>query len=166
MLQFRCVCALLLLVSARVSAQRAATEPADFVLVKKSEAKLYLMRHGAPLATFHIALGGNPVGHKQKQGDGRTPEGHYTLDARNEHSAYYKSLHVSYPNARDREQARRAGVSAGGDIMIHGQPNGWAQYEAVTQTRNWTLGCIALTNEDMDVVWSSVPVGTPIEIDP
>jgi len=164
--QFRYACTLLLLVSARVSAQPAAAQPADFVLVKKSEAKLYLMRQGAPIAAFHIALGGNPVGHKQKQGDGRTPEGRYTLDARNERSAYYKSLHVSYHNARDREQARRNGVSAGGDIMIHGQPNGWVQYEAMTQTRNWTLGCIALTNEDMDVVWSAVPVGTPIEIDP
>jgi murein L,D-transpeptidase YafK len=166
MLNFRCVCVLLLLMSARAPAQDAAGQSVDFVLVKKSEAKLYLMRRGEPVATFHIALGGNPVGHKQRQGDGRTPEGRYALDARNEHSAFYKSLHVSYPNTRDREQARRNGVPVGGDIMIHGQPNGWAQFEAATQARNWTLGCIALTNEDMDVVWSSVPIGTPIEIDP
>jgi murein L,D-transpeptidase YafK len=144
----------------------AVAQPADFVLVKKSEAKLYLFAHGQEIASFHIALGPNPAGHKQRQGDGRTPEGRYSLDARNEHSAYYKSLHVSYPSALDRQRAQRDGVSPGGDIMIHGQPNGWEKYEAATQSRNWTLGCIALTNEDMDVVWRSVPLGTPIRIDP
>jgi murein L,D-transpeptidase YafK len=141
-------------------------ETADFVLVRKSAAKLYLIRHGQAFAEFHVALGPNPTGTKQHQGDGRTPEGRYILDARNVHSAYYKSLHVSYPNAHDREQARRARLAAGGDIMIHGQPNGWEKYAAVTQLKNWTLGCIALTNEEMDVVWSSVPLGTPIQIDP
>jgi murein L,D-transpeptidase YafK len=144
----------------------AIAQPADFVLVKKSEAKLYLFSHGQQIAAFHIALGSNPIGHKQRQGDGRTPEGRYTLDARNEHSKYYKSLHVSYPNAADHARAQRSGISPGGDIMIHGQPNGWEKYESATQTKNWTLGCIALTNEDMDIVWTSVPAGTPIEIDP
>jgi len=144
----------------------AATQRADFVLVKKSENKLYLISHGEAFASFRVAFGGNPVGPKQRQGDGRTPEGRYVLDARNEHSAYYKSLHVSYPNAQDRDRAHELGVSPGGDIMIHGQPNGWGAYAAITQTRNWTLGCIALTNDDMDVVWLSVPLGTPIEIQP
>lgn len=149
-----------------LSAGSALAQPADFVLVKKSAATLYLLNHGHAFASFHVALGGNPIGNKQRQGDGRTPEGRYTLDARNEHSAFYKSLHVSYPNARDRDLAKRSGVSPGGDIMIHGQPNGWQRFEAATQLRNWTLGCIALTNEDMDVVWTSVPLGTPIQIDP
>jgi murein L,D-transpeptidase YafK len=144
----------------------ATTHRADLVRVTKAEAKLELISHGQAFASFHVAFGGNPVGHKQRQGDGRTPEGRYTLDARNEHSSYYKSLHVSYPNTQDRERAKRLGVSAGGDIMIHGQPNGWGAYAAITQARNWTLGCIALTNEDMDVVWSSVSLGTPIEIQP
>ena len=139
---------------------------ADLVWVQKSAGKLQLMHEGKAFATFHIALGPSPVGHKQQQGDGRTPEGRYVLDSRNPHSAYYKSLHVSYPNTQDRANARRLGVSAGGDIMVHGQPNGWGAYAAITQQSNWTLGCIALTNEDMDVVWSSVPIGTPIQIDP
>lgn len=149
-----------------LAAATAAAQPADFVLVKKSQGRLYLFRRGTAFASFHVALGANPLGHKQRQGDGRTPEGRYTLDARNAHSAFHKSLHVSYPDARDRTRARSAGVSPGGDIMIHGQPNGWEQFEAVTQQRNWTLGCIALTNEDMEIMWNSVPPGTPIQIDP
>jgi murein L,D-transpeptidase YafK len=144
----------------------AGAERADRVLVKKSEAKLYIVRDGHAFAEFHVAFGSNPVGAKQRQGDGRTPEGRYILDARNEHSAYHKALHVSYPNAEDRERARRIGVSSGGDIMVHGQPNGWGAFAATTQRSNWTLGCIALADEDMDVVWSSVPVGTPIDIEP
>lgn len=143
---------------------RAAT--ADFVLVEKSAARLSLLKDGKAFASFHIALGPHPDGPKQRQGDGRTPEGRYVLDVRNAHSAYYKSLHVSYPNATDRQRAARLGAPAGGDIMVHGQPNGWGSYAALTQQRNWTLGCIALTNEDMDVVWASVPTGTPIEIRP
>ena len=123
-------------------------------------------RNGTRFAAFHVAFGPHPEGHKTRQGDGRTPEGNYVLDARNSASAYYRSLHVSYPNAQDRAQAARLGVSPGGDIMVHGQPNGWGAFAAVTQQRNWTLGCIALTNDDMDVVWSSVPVGTPIHIEP
>ena len=156
------VCCVLLLLATQV----AAAQSADFVLVRKSAAKLYLFSHGSAFAAFHIALGPNPVGPKQRQGDGRTPEGRYVLDARNAHSAYYKSLHVSYPNLHDRDAARHAGVPPGGDIMIHGQPNGWGKHAAVTQLKNWTLGCIALSNEDMDVVWSSVPTGTPVEIEP
>jgi murein L,D-transpeptidase YafK len=143
-----------------------AATTADLVRVKKAEARLYLLSHGVPFASFHVAFGPHPSGPKIQQGDGKTPEGRYILDARNTHSAYYKSLHVTYPNAEDRKRAARLGVSPGGDIMVHGQPNGWGAYAAVTQRTNWTLGCIALTNEDMDVVWDSVPTGTPIEIDP
>lgn len=139
---------------------------ADLVRVKKSEATLYLLKGGVEFASFHVAFGPHPLGAKTRQGDGRTPEGRYLLDTRNPHSSYYKSLHVSYPNTEDRRRAARQGVSPGGDIMVHGQPNGWGAYAAVTQQTNWTLGCIALSNEDMDVVWDSVPVGTPIEIEP
>jgi len=144
----------------------AASKTADLVRVKKSEARLYLVQHGVPFASFHVAFGPHPQGPKSRQGDGRTPEGRYLLDSRNPHSSYYKALHVSYPNAEDRRHAAQLGVSPGGDIMVHGQPNGWGAYAALTQRSNWTLGCIALSNEDMDVVWDSVPVGTPIEIDP
>src|SRR5262249_1936329 len=142
------------------------TLTADLVRVSKSEAKLYLLRQGAAFATFHVAFGGHPEGPKIRQGDGRTPEGRYILDARNPQSSFYKSFHVSYPNTEDRKRAARLGVSPGGDIMVHGQPNGWGAYASITQRTNWTLGCIALSNEDMDVVWKSVQVGTPIEIEP
>lgn len=151
---------------ALATAAAAHANVADFVLVEKSAGRLSLLRNGTAFATFHVVFGPHPDGPKQQQGDGRTPQGRYVLDARNAHSAYYKSLHVSYPNAEDRRRAARLGVSPGGDIMVHGQPNGWGDYAALTQQRNWTLGCIALRNEDMDVVWESVPLGTPIEIRP
>jgi murein L,D-transpeptidase YafK len=157
----RCVVALYLLAP---SAAIAVT--ADLVRVNKSEARLYLLKGGTEFASFHVAFGAHPQGPKTRQGDGRTPEGRYVLDARNAHSSFYKSLHVSYPNAEDRRRAERQRVSPGGDIMVHGQPNGWGAYAAITQQTNWTLGCIALSNEDMDIVWDSVPVGTPIQIEP
>jgi len=144
----------------------AATATADFVRVKKSEQRLYLLHDGKAFAAFHVVFGPHPEGPKVRQGDGRTPEGRYVLDTRNAHSAYHRSLHVSYPNAADRKRAAQLGVAPGGDIMIHGQPNGWGAYAAATQRTNWTLGCIALTDEDMDIVWDSVPPGTPIEIEP
>src|SRR3954464_5955711 len=143
-----CIGILVLCASAPPIPGRAAT--ADFVLVEKSAARLSLLKDGKTFAAFHIALGPHPEGPKQRQGDGRTPEGRYVLDARNVHSAYYKSLHVSYPNATDRTRAVRLRAPAGGDIMVHGQPNGWGASAALTQQHNWTLGCIALTNEDMD----------------
>jgi murein L,D-transpeptidase YafK len=139
---------------------------ADFVLVIKSESRLYLMREGRELDSFKVAFGSNPDGHKQAQGDGRTPEGHYTLDYKNLNSKYYKSIHLSYPSALDRENARKRGVRPGGDIMIHGQANGYGGFSAIVQLFNWTNGCIALSNKDMDVVWQKVRTGTPIEIRP
>src|SRR5690606_20762564 len=96
-----------------------------------------------------IALGGNPVGHKQQEGDQRTPEGRYVLDYRKPDSAYFRALHVSYPNAADAAAAKARGVSPGGLIMIHGQRNGFGWAAAATQRVDWTDGCIALSNEDM-----------------
>jgi murein L,D-transpeptidase YafK len=142
------------------------TEYADFVLVKKSKHKLYLMKSGKIIKSFHIALGGNPKGAKQKQGDEKTPEGRYILDYKNAHSHYYKSIHISYPNASDRKRAKKMGVSPGGDIMIHGQKNGWEWLSFLSQRFNWTKGCIAVSNKDMDIIWKLVKVGTPIEIRP
>ncbi len=139
---------------------------ADSVLVIKSESRLYLMREGRELASFKVAFGSNPKGHKQQQGDERTPEGHYILDHKNPYSKYYKSIHISYPNAQDRANAKKRGVDPGGDIMIHGQANGYERFSFIAQLFNWTNGCIALSNSDMDVVWHAVIPGTPIEIRP
>lgn len=139
---------------------------ADFVLVVKSEKRLYLMHDGDVVASFRVAFGRNPKGHKEQQGDERTPEGRYVLDHKNPHSEFYKSIHISYPDAEDRERARKRGVSPGGDIMIHGQKNGYERWEMFAQWVNWTNGCIALKNDEMDIVWEAVQVGTPIEIRP
>jgi murein L,D-transpeptidase YafK len=141
-------------------------EKADAVVVDKSDARLYLKRNGEVLRSFRVKFGSDPHGHKVQQGDGRTPEGNYVLDYKNPFSRYHKSIHVSYPNAQDRANARRLGVDPGGDIMVHGQPNDWGWASPITQLFNWTDGCIALSNKDMDVVWSSVDVGTPILIRP
>ena len=142
------------------------SEKADLVRVVKSERRLYLMRDGEVLDSFHVAFGGNPKGHKERQGDQRTPEGRYVLDWKNQQSKYHLSIHVSYPNATDREHAKKLGVSPGGDIMVHGQPNGKETFTWITQRFNWTDGCIALSNKNMDIVWATVDSGTPIEIEP
>lgn len=141
-------------------------QKADSVLVIKSESRLYLLHQGNELGSFGAAFGANPEGHKQQQGDERTPEGHYMLDYKNPNSKYYKSIHISYPNARDRENARKRGVDPGGDTMIHGQLNGYGGLSTFVQLFNWTDGCIALSDQDMDVVWEAVNPGTPIEIRP
>lgn len=148
------------------TAQASAAQRVDLVRVDKSERTLWLMRGDAVVARFPVALGGNPVGHKQREGDRRTPEGRYVLDFRKRDSAFFRALHVSYPNADDRARAKRAGVAPGGAIMIHGQPNGMGALAAVTQRRDWTDGCIALSNADMQRVWDLVRVPVPIEIVP
>lgn len=138
----------------------------DLVYVDKSERRLSLMSQGKVLRQFPIALGDRPIGHKQQEGDERTPEGRYLLDYRKPDSAYHRSIHISYPNEIDTEKARLRGVSPGGAIMIHGQPDGWGWLAPFMQQRDWTDGCIALSNEDMEVVWDAVVYGTPIEIVP
>jgi murein L,D-transpeptidase YafK len=141
-------------------------EKADRVLVDKSESRLYLIRNNEVFASFRVKFGANPKGHKQQLGDERTPEGKYTLGYKNAGSSFYKSIHISYPNASDQEVARKLGVSPGGDIMVHGQPNGWGGYSPIIQLFNWTDGCVGLKNSDMDSVWDAVEPGTPIEIRP
>jgi len=143
-----------------------AIEKADIVTVYKSERILFLMREGEVLAKFNVTFGADPIGHKQQQGDEKTPEGPYLLDYKNAKSAFYKSIHVSYPNSKDRSAARKLGVDPGGDIMIHGQTNGWSWAAPISRFFNWTDGCIALSDEDMQQVWESVDSGTPIEIHP
>ena len=139
---------------------------ADLVRVYKAERKLQILAQGKVVHEFKMVLGPNPVGHKQQEGDGKTPEGHYLLDFKKPNSSFYKAIHISYPNARDLAAAKKRGVSAGGQIMMHGQPNGFGLFAAVTQQRDWTAGCIALSNADMDTLWQAVNIPTPIEILP
>lgn len=143
-----------------------AVEKADLVRVKKSEGKLYLLRAGVPLANFPVVFGAQPKGHKQKEGDERTPEGRYVLDYKKADSAFFKAIHISYPNAQDLARAKQQGVNPGGAIMIHGQRNGLGWLAPIAQLMNWTNGCIALTDKDMQAVWEAVDPGTPIELEP
>ncbi|WP_372829335.1 murein L,D-transpeptidase family protein [Psychrobacter maritimus] len=136
----------------------------DKVFVDKSARTLQLLSNNEIIKSYHIALGGNPVGHKQQQGDKRTPTGSYILDYKNEKSKFYRSIHVSYPNAADKARAKSRGVSPGGDIMIHGQKNGFGHLAAINQQRDWTDGCIAVTDNEMDEIMAAVEIGTPIEI--
>ncbi len=141
-------------------------ERATAVLVKKAERRLILIRHGQEIAAYDIALGRNPVGPKRREGDGRTPEGHYTIDWRNPKSAYHLSLHISYPSPEDTALAAAAGHPPGGMIMIHGLPNGLSALGRVHLETDWTEGCIAVTSEEIAEIWRRVPDGTPIEIRP
>ena len=144
--------------AARVSANG----QVDRILVKKGERRLYLMRGDQPFRSYKVALGYQPSGHKQRKGDGRTPEGIYYLDWRSDRSNYRKALHVSYPNYQDRLRAQRKGDDPGGLIMIHGQPSRRGENRA----GDWTFGCIAVSNLAIDEIWSYTSVGTPIEILP
>jgi murein L,D-transpeptidase YafK len=139
---------------------------ADQVLIKKSERKLYLVRDGINYKGFSIALGPRPRGHKLYVGDERTPEGSYVLDLKYEESDFYKAIHISYPNEQDIKRAAETGVNPGGSIMIHGAPNNTTLPPDLIQKFNWTNGCIALTNEDMDEIWLAIEPGTPIDILP
>ena len=157
---FRPSLAALLLVAGPAAAQ---APPVDFVRVDKSERTLTLYAAGRPVRTITgIQLGDAPVGPKRFEGDERTPEGRYTIDYGNPNSAYRLSLHISYPNAADVAYARARGRSPGGLIFIHGQPNGYAgRVEG-----DWTDGCIALSDGEIEELWSLVGDGTPIEIVP
>lgn len=140
---------------------------ADLVMIIKSQNTLYLSNKGKVFRTYKIALGGNPIGHKEMEGDKKTPEGFYTLDFLKCNSTFYKAFHISYPNAQDIANARKLGRKPGGQIMIHGQPNNkaWAK-KYIKPNENWTAGCIALLNKEMDELLECVEVGTPILIKP
>jgi murein L,D-transpeptidase YafK len=142
------------------------TQNVDRVVVLKKERTLQLMSHGKVFKTYKVALGGNPVGPKVQQGDHRTPEGIYVLDHRNAHSHYYKSIHISYPNAADRTKAAKLHVPTGGDIFLHGLPNGYGAVGSAHRLKDWTDGCVAVTDEEIDEIWKLVANGTPIEIKP
>ena len=139
---------------------------ADKVLIEKQARRLSLLAKGEVIKTYKIALGGNPVGPKERQGDNKTPEGTYHIDARNGNSGFHLSLHISYPNEHDKKRAKKLGVSPGGDIMIHGIKNGFSQVGASHAETDWTEGCIAVTNQEMEEIYKFVPIGTIVEITP
>jgi L,D-peptidoglycan transpeptidase YkuD (ErfK/YbiS/YcfS/YnhG family) len=142
------------------------TEPADKVLIEKKERRLTLLSKGEVIKTYRIALGGNPVGPKERQGDNKTPEGTYIIDSRNGNSGYHLSLHISYPNQNDKRRAKELGVSPGGNIMIHGIKNGFSWIGASHAKIDWTEGCVAVTNDEMEEIYKLVPNGTIVEIRP
>lgn len=134
------------------------------VVVNKADRRLFLLHNTDVLEAYHVELGFAPVGHKQFEGDGRTPEGTYVIDRRNPNSDFHLSIGVSYPNQQDRETAHAAGKSPGGDIFIHGQKNG-ARRRSKTGG-DWTYGCIAVSNKEMEQIYAMVRNGTPITIHP
>jgi murein L,D-transpeptidase YafK len=138
----------------------------DRLRLEKSQRRLTAFHQGKPVRVYLVALGFAPVGHKQFQGDGKTPEGTYTINDKNPRSAYYKNLGISYPNEADRAFARKNGKSPGGDIKIHGLAPAFASLGAAHRLTDWTYGCVALTNPEMEELYSRTPTGIPIEITP
>ena len=139
---------------------------ADRILIEKNARRLMLISQGEVLKSYNIALGGNPIGPKERQGDNKTPEGTYVIDGRNKDSRFHLSLHISYPNERDKKRAKELGVSPGGDIMIHGIKNGFSWVGDAHSGVDWTKGCIAVTDEEIDEISMLAPNGTIVEIRP
>ncbi|KQO53734.1 hypothetical protein ASF24_05230 [Methylobacterium sp. Leaf86] len=141
-------------------------ERADRVLVEKSARRLTLLREGRVLATYPVSLGFSPIGHKQREGDGRTPEGLYSIAYRNPLSVAHLSLKVSYPNEADTLAAHDGGYEPGGDIMIHGIMNGFSWLGRLHRLKDWTSGCVGVANDEMAAIYARVEVGTPVELRP
>jgi len=139
---------------------------ADKVIVEKHARHMMLLSRGRVLKKYKISLGRNSKGPKVRAGDGKTPEGIYVIDSRNPRSRYHLSLHISYPNLSDIKRAKQLGVSPGGDIMIHGIRKGFGWLGPLHRLVNWTKGCIAVTNKEIEEIWRAVPNGTQIEIRP
>jgi murein L,D-transpeptidase YafK len=138
----------------------------DRVVIEKSTRTLKLLAGGEIYRTYFVALGGEPQGHKVQEGDMRTPEGIYSIVARQPRSAFYRGLLISYPNEEDVARARQLGVEPGGHIMIHGLRNGYEWMGERHRRQDWTEGCIAVTNQEIDEIWQLVDIGTPVEIRP
>lgn len=138
----------------------------DKILIEKKERRLMLISKGEVIKTYKIALGGNPIGQKERQGDNKTPEGIYFIDSRNKDSHYHLSLHISYPNERDKKRAKELGVPPGGNIMIHGIKNGFSWVGDSHTEVNWTKGCIAVTDKEIEEISKLAPNGTIVEIRP
>ena len=141
-------------------------QTADMILVYKGQRVMHLMRDDKVLRSYQVALGPQPEGHKRREGDGRTPEGGYLIDWRNPNSSFHLSLHISYPRHQDRLSAMEAGLDPGGAIMIHGLPNGRSADEVGHPKRDWTNGCIAVSNEEIEEIWRLIDDGTRIYILP
>lgn len=139
---------------------------ADRIVVEKSARALTLFRGPTPLKVYCVALGRVPVGPKREEGDHRTPEGSYTIDRRKADSDFHLALHISYPNPEDVAQANSRGVSPGSDIMIHGLPNGSGWIGALHRRKDWTDGCVAVTDQEIEEIWRAVPDGAVVEIRP
>jgi murein L,D-transpeptidase YafK len=154
------------LFQARQKPAASAPKKADRILVEKGARRLTLFSAGGKLKVYRVALGFSPVGSKQHEGDGRTPEGNYIIDFHKSDSAFHRALHISYPDAADTARAAESGVAPGGDIMIHGLPNGFGALGPAHRLRDWTAGCIAVTDSEIDEIWASVTDGTAIEIRP
>jgi len=144
----------------------ASSVKADYILVEKSKRRLTLIARGRVLKSYRIALGRNPKGPKVREGDNRTPEGRYVIDYRLRDSDYHLALHISYPNRYDRERARRLGVSPGGDIMIHGIGSAAPKVADLHPLFDWTNGCIAVTDREIEEIWRLTAVGTVVNIVP
>lgn len=160
------VIAVVTLQNASAAVQIPADIKGDRVVVLKSQRVLLILRGDSVVDTFRVALGRDPVGPKNRAGDGRTPEGHYVLDWRNAESRFYRSIHISYPAPSDVEQARHMKLSPGGSVMIHGLPKGAEEIGTDHAKWDWTDGCIAVSNSEMDEIWRRVDDGTPIDILP
>jgi murein L,D-transpeptidase YafK len=139
---------------------------ADRIVVEKSARTMTLMRDGKVLKTYKVALSREPVGAKEREGDHKVPEGEYVIDSKNPHSRFHLALHISYPNAVDKERARKLGVKPGGNIEIHGLDSKYAWVGSLQRQVDWTDGCIAVTNSEIDEIWPLVAVQTPVEIRP
>jgi murein L,D-transpeptidase YafK len=158
--------ALLVLGCSAPAQQAAPSGNVDAVLVEKAARRLTLMSSGGTVRTYRVALGREPVGPKVREGDNRTPEGSYIIDRRNPSSAFHLALHVSYPNPSDVKRAAALGVSPGADIMIHGIRNGLGWLGPAHRLLDWTRGCIAVTDAEIQEIARLVPDGTPVEIRP
>jgi murein L,D-transpeptidase YafK len=159
-------CALLFGLVASSGAAAESAIRADTILIVKHERKLYLMRDSSPLRSYRIALGLSPTGAKEREWDFRTPEGSYIIDFRQEHSHYFKALHISYPSPADLKRSSAQHLAAGRDIFIHGEPNQPTKPVSYYRTRDWTNGCIALSDEDLQEVWNLTAGQTRVEIVP
>ena len=167
MLKLIIACNLLILFSLAASSALAVDAvKADKVLIEKRARILTLFSKGQVIKSYKVALGGNPEGAKEKEGDNKTPEGTYTIDSRNTKSSYHLALHISYPNTQDIQRAKQQGVSPGGNIMIHGIRNGLGWIGKFHRWLDWTKGCIAVTDNEIDEIGKLVANGTPVEIRP
>ena len=161
-----CLASMVMLAAPLLNAKNAPARAVDQIIVVKSTRTMTLMHHDQVLKTYRVALGTVPVGAKQQRGDHKTPEGDYIINARNGHSQFHLALRISYPNAADRARARKLGVPTGGDIMIHGLMPEYAWLGASHRETDWTDGCIAVSNQEIEEIWKLVPVGTKVKIRP